>query len=256
MRWPNQARAAVSLTYDDGLPDSLIRAVPDLNARGLRGTFYLTTGKRCVQGRADRWRRAFEQGHEIGSHSVRHPCRADAYPKSPRWLPPELRLESWTPERIAAEIEEAAGWLNDRVGSDPWRTYAHPCCATAIGNPPDESAYDAAIRRHHFAARVGGGGPNDPDDLDLLRIRSFMCNRPKLSEIIAWCDAALRTGGWTVLMFHSIGGWRIRTSRSVHRAILDHLIGHDFWVAPVRDVARHIATGRGRVMGADLKPNP
>ena len=245
MKWPNHARAAVSLTYDDGLPDSLDRAVPDLNAHGLRGSFYLTTGKRCVRRRADDWRRVFEQGHEIGSHSVRHPCRADAYPNPPRWLYPELRLESWTPERIAAEVDEAAGWLNELIGHDPWRTYAHPCCATAIGLPPDEVAYDAAIKRHHFAARVGGGGPNDPDDLDLLRIRSFKCDRPSFADLVGHCDEALRTGGWAVLMFHSIGGWRIRTRRSVHRALLGHLIKGDFWVAPLRDVARHIAARTG-----------
>ena len=252
MHWPNYAKAAVSLTYDDGLPDALSRAVPDLNERGLRGTFYLTTGKRCVRKRENEWRRAFEQGHEIGSHSMRHPCRADAYPRPPRWLAKELQLESWSPDRIASEIEEAASWLNGHVGEDPWRTYAYPCCATAIGDPPDERAYEKAIRRHHFAARIGGGGPNDPGDLDLLRIRSFRCDRPTLGEIAGYCDEALRTGGWTVLMFHSIGGWRIRTSRSVHRAVLDHLLANAFWVAPLRDVARHIATARG-MLGVEIE---
>lgn len=244
MRWPDNARAAVSLTYDDGLPDNLDRAIPDLNIRNLYGTFYLTTGKRRVQRRNKDWRRAFEHGHEIGNHTVRHPCRADAYSKPPHWLRPKLRLENWSPNQISQEINEAASWLNEYIGIDPWRTFANPCCATAIGRPPDENSYDAAIRSHHFAARAGVGGPNDPHTVDLMRIRSFICNHPTLQEITDYCDEALRTGRWTVLMFHSIGGRRMSTKRSIHRALLDHLLEHDFWIAPVREVARHILNSR------------
>jgi len=244
MQWPKNTRAAISLTYDDGLPDNLDRAIPDLNIRNLFGTFYLTTGKAYVQRRKDDWRRVFEQGHEIGNHSVRHPCRADAYTKPPHWLRPGLRLESWSPSRISQEIDEAASWLNEHIGIDPWRTYAHPCCATAIGVPPDEKPYDIAIRSHHFAARSGIGGPNDPHSVDLMRIQSFLCNHPTLPDLVGHCEAALHNGGWTMLMFHSIGGWRIRTKRSVHRALLDYLLENPFWVAPVRDVARYILDNR------------
>jgi peptidoglycan/xylan/chitin deacetylase (PgdA/CDA1 family) len=242
--WAGDAAAAVSLTYDDGLPDALDRAVPDLEDRGLRGTFYLTTGKRCVRRRAADWRRAFERGHEIGSHSAHHPCRADAYPRPPRWLAPELRLEGWSAERTAAELAEAADWLRDNIGEDPWRTYAYPCGATAIGAPPDTAAYGEAVRRHHFAARAAGGGPNDPATVDLLRIRSLMCVRPALADLVRFCEEARRANGWAVLMFHSIGGWRLRTGRSVHRGFLEFLVREGFWVAPVRDVARHIVGQR------------
>ncbi len=245
MRWPFQAPAAVSLTYDDGLPDNLDRAIPDLEDLGFRATFYLTTGKRCVRRRRLDWRRAFERGHEIGSHSASHPCRADAYARPPRWLARDLRLEGWPPDRISREVGEAALWLKEEIGDDPWRTYAYPCCATSIGSPPDEGPYDEAVRRHHFAARVGGGGPNDPGSVDLLRVRSFPCVHPSHRELAGYCDAARPGGGWTVLMFHSIGGWRIRTRRSVHRELLDHLARGGFWVAPLRDVARHILENRG-----------
>ena len=40
----NGASAAVSLTYDDGMPGHLDAAMPDLEACSLRGTFYLMTG--------------------------------------------------------------------------------------------------------------------------------------------------------------------------------------------------------------------
>jgi len=230
----------VSLTYDDGLPDSLDRAIPDLNARGIYGTFYLKIGDRRVQKRKDDWRRAFEQGHEIGNHTVRHPCRADAYPSPPYWLPPGLWLENWSPEDIAREISEAADWLNENIGVDAARTFAHPCGATSIGMPPDQVSYDAAIRRHHFAARAGIGEPNDPRTINLMRIRSFQCDHPTLRDLIDYCERALRTEGWAVLMFHSIAGRRMRTRRSVHKGLLDYLLGKNYWIAPVKDVASYI----------------
>lgn len=242
--WPGNAIAAISLTYDDGLPDGLDRAIPDLNQRGIRGTFYLTVGDRKVRKRSEDWRRAFEGGHEIGNHTVRHPCRADAYPYPPLWLPRALRLENWSPEDIAREISEAAGWLNEEIGPDPGRTFAHPCGATSIGSPPDDVSYDAAIRRHHFAARAGVGEPNDPRSVDLMRIRSHLCDHPDIRELIAYCEGAIRTGGWAVLMFHSIGGRRMRTRRSVHRELLGYLADQRFWVAPVRDVASFLRHSR------------
>ena len=244
MTWPKDAKAAISLTYDDGLPDNLDWAIPDLNERGIRGTFYLTTGKRYVQRRVCDWRKAFENGHEIGSHSVRHPCRADAYVKPPRWLPPALRLENWSVEKIIREIDDAADWLRDHIGDDPWRTYAYPCCATAIGDPPDERPYATAVRKHHFAARSGVGGPNDPRAVDLMHIQSFLCNRPTLQELIGHCEQSLSDGGWTVLMFHSIGWRRMRTKRAVHKALLDYLAKNPYWVAPLRDVAKYINAKR------------
>ncbi|MDT7892902.1 MAG: polysaccharide deacetylase family protein, partial [Armatimonadota bacterium] len=39
--FPKGCRAAVSLTFDDGLKSQLEVAVPLLNDRGLRATFYL-----------------------------------------------------------------------------------------------------------------------------------------------------------------------------------------------------------------------
>ncbi len=40
--YPNGAKGAVSLTYDDGLTSQLDHAVPQLDARGLKATFFLS----------------------------------------------------------------------------------------------------------------------------------------------------------------------------------------------------------------------
>lgn len=40
--WPNGARAAIGLAYDDDAPSQLDNAIPVLNRQGLRGTLYLS----------------------------------------------------------------------------------------------------------------------------------------------------------------------------------------------------------------------
>ena len=245
--WPEGRRAAVSLSYDDGHPDNLDHAVPDLEERGFLGTFYLTTNRERMRERADDWRAAFQRGHEIGNHTVRHPARADDYlPNLPDWLPPELWLENYSPADIMREVDDAAVWLNENIGLDPFRTFANPCCASAIGKVPDEGSYYAAIRRHHFAARTGGNRTNDPRAMDLLRIRSYGFTEPTAEELTEYCEDAFNTGGWTVFMFHSIDGPSHNTRREVHRNLLGYLRDNSYWVASVREVARYVLDQRYR----------
>src|SRR6266567_5514554 len=62
-------RAAVSLTFDDARPVQLDEAVPELNKRHLRGTFFVIISKLT---RLDKWRQAQADGHEIGNHTLTH----------------------------------------------------------------------------------------------------------------------------------------------------------------------------------------
>ena len=70
--WPNASRAAVSLTYDDGLNSQLDNAAPELDALGLKATFFLTE-ENCAERLAD-WIKLAHEGHEMADHTVSHPC--------------------------------------------------------------------------------------------------------------------------------------------------------------------------------------
>ena len=69
--WPNGAAAAVSLTYDDGLRSQVERAVPALDRAGIKATFFLSGGNIAE------FAPLMKQGHELASHTLRHPCNAD-----------------------------------------------------------------------------------------------------------------------------------------------------------------------------------
>jgi peptidoglycan/xylan/chitin deacetylase (PgdA/CDA1 family) len=71
-RWPGGKQGAVSLTYDDGLPSQLDYAMPQLEADGFRGTFFVTGD--AIPARDADWRLAASRGHEIADHTIDHPC--------------------------------------------------------------------------------------------------------------------------------------------------------------------------------------
>jgi peptidoglycan/xylan/chitin deacetylase (PgdA/CDA1 family) len=234
--WPGGAEAAVSLSYDDGMESGLDHAIPDLEQAGFRGTFYLKTSYWQVRARKADWRNAFLNGHEIGNHTVHHPCRGAGH---------KYNLETYTPNRIRREIHVANAWLDRHIGVDTYRTFAYPCGHYSIGNPPDEESFLSAVGAHHFAARLAAGGINDPTLVARgpLMIKGEVTSYPHGREVepfIDYCERAVKQRGWGVIVFHGVGDQWLTTERVVHQQLIEHLRDKRFWVAPVREVARHI----------------
>ena len=72
--WPKGKQAAVSLTYDVGLPVHYTLAGPLLEHHNLRATFYPPIYG-DLRLHPDCWRELATAGHELGNHTVFHPCR-------------------------------------------------------------------------------------------------------------------------------------------------------------------------------------
>jgi GalNAc-alpha-(1->4)-GalNAc-alpha-(1->3)-diNAcBac-PP-undecaprenol alpha-1,4-N-acetyl-D-galactosaminyltransferase len=238
--WPGGAEAAVSLTYDDGVDSGLDHAMPDLERAGFRGSFYLPVGNPQVFDRMADWKRAFLNGHEIGNHTLHHPCRGSSH---------EHRLEHYSPADIRNEVLDSAKWFDEYIGVDRYRTFAYPCGHVAVGDPPDEDSYASAVRACHFAARLAGPGVaalvNDPLQVSKnpLRIQAAVIGYPNGREVkpfVEYCEKAARAGGWAVVVFHGIGDDWLPTGRDIHQQLIEHLRDARFWVAPVREVASYI----------------
>ena len=239
--WPGQARYAVSLCYDDGNPNNLDYAIPDLETEGIRGTFYLHVGRQDVQDHANDWQAADRQGHEIGNHSWNHNCRVDGGVRH-AWI--SKPLEEYTRADMVAEVARSADWIDAHVGIDQDRSFAYHCGQTAIGNPPDHLAYAEAVRTRHRFARISGNTVNDPLLVDLEKINSVFFAGNTFEEFAEAIEQARRIRGWACLGFHGIGGESHTTTRETHRRILQHLHQQNCWVAPIRDVARYIQRQR------------
>lgn len=236
--WPGQRQAAVSFTYDDGMASHLDAAVSDLAGAGLRGTFYLFVNHATVKQRVPEWRLLFQHGHEIGNHTMNHPCRSNG------------KLQTYDANSLEQlEIGAAEHWLNVNVGVDPNRTYAYPCGDMTLGpDPGREDTYLSVVRHNVFAARTTQGSPNTPDTVrqDPWRIHAQEFRQGGLSPFELYLNETLRINGWAVFLFHGIGPESptnyLATPRTVHQALIDYVKQREaiFWIAPLRDVARHI----------------
>jgi peptidoglycan/xylan/chitin deacetylase (PgdA/CDA1 family) len=100
--WPHQARAAVSLAYDDALPSQLVYAVPALNRHGLKASFYLTLSSDTVRARLAAWRKVAAQGHELGNHTLFHQCSRSAPDR--QWVSADNDLDTTRVGQLVAQI--------------------------------------------------------------------------------------------------------------------------------------------------------
>ena len=216
MQWPQQKKAVIVLTYDDGLLSQLNVAVPQLKAAHFPATFFLTGDANSQT--IPRWRELSKQGFELGNHTIFHPCLGvDDNP---------VPSDHYTPYGIIREIEVMNHLLNAIDGKNS-RTYAYPCAETTVGAGRD---YVDTLRKYALVkyARIGGdasdGVITDFKHLDPLRIPSFgVEDGTGADKLIAFVKSIEQKGGLGVIMLHGIGGDYITVSAKAHQELLNYL---------------------------------
>src|SRR5215475_4496057 len=70
--WPNGKRAAVSLSFDDVRTSQVDVGLALFKKLGVKVTFFVQP--QGVEKRLQGWKAAVQDGHEIGNHTLTHPC--------------------------------------------------------------------------------------------------------------------------------------------------------------------------------------
>ena len=246
-RWPSDKKAAVVLTYDDGVDVHLDHVVPDLEAAGLRGTFYVPGHSSSLRQRMPEWRAIARRGHELGNHSVFHPClRVSLAGERRDWLAPERELEKYSVSQMDAELA-AMNTLLFAVDGEAARTYAFTCSDHLAGG----TSYVDKVRPLFLAARTG-----ETQEIPHLRTVDvhFVPSWPVINvsgdDMIAFAEKALRAGSLAVFMFHGVGGGHsINVDREAHRKLLAWLTSRkdDVWTDSFRNVMTHVIAERKRL---------
>jgi hypothetical protein len=229
---------AVSLTFDDGTASQREKAIPEMDKRGLRGTFYL-----CPQG--DNWREAYSSwkavartGHEIGNHTMSHICSGGLGLGGPRGL------EDRTLEEQEADILAAQERLVEIAPRQKDWTFCYPCYMTFVGRGKGRQSYVPIVAKHFLAGRGGGeyGFGNVPAVVDLACFAGLDMDRKSGFEMIGLVEELTSRGQWVVFVFHQIDGSRLTVGSYDFNMLLNYLHRRrDIWTAPAAEVARKVA---------------
>ena len=237
--WPDNAWGAVSLTFDDGRQTQRDVAIPMMEKRNFRATFYLNPRGDTYSETLAPWKDIAAQGHEIGNHTMAHTCS--------RNFSQEISnggLESMTLDDIERDVLEAERRLNDALPGTGPRSFCYPCYMDHVGMGRTRMSYVPVIAKHFVAGRASGeyGFANHPFNSDLHHLASVSGERMSGEEMIGLAERAVTQGRWIVFTFHDIGAGRLGCSTYDFGNLLDHLALHRsrFWVAPVRDVAQYL----------------
>ena len=236
-------KAAVALTYDDGLHVHLDKVIPVLDSAGFKGTFYLIGSREGVTKRLDDWRSAARNGHELGNHTLFHPCIAVAPGRDYRdWVLPEYDLNNYTVTRYVDEIRMANVFLKALDGKDK-RTLALPC-----GDGVIQGTIIAPLLSSDVAGVRTGNGYNGIDDFDPLRIKAIGVDDQHTSaQLIGMVKKAQESGALLVFLFHGVGGeHRTNIALNKHNDLVRYLSDNrgSIWVAPLREVAEFVRADR------------
>lgn len=217
------------------------RAAPLLEANGLRGTFFLKIAGDPIQ-HPDKWRELAGRGHELGNHTLFHPCRRTRARHS--WLNGSFDLRDYTPFRLQQELRVANGFLQLLDGARE-RTYAYTCFDPFIGRRWNRKPISNLIRSDFVAAR--GERSETPTaislSLDLFNIGACQADGRTLEEICGKIRSARDQSAWLTYVIHGIdaGTHPSFIEADVHAKLMAWLSGQpEIWVAPFIDVARRV----------------
>ena len=240
--WPDGNRAAVSLTFDDACASQITTGIPVLDNHGVKATFYVNTWG--VEGHEDDWKKAIARGHEIGNHSLTHPCSVNyAFSR-------KNALEDYTLERMEKDILDASAGIEKDLRVRP-KTFAYPCGQMFVGRGANCQSYVPLVAKHFIAGRGSHSGTvNEPMRSDLARLAAIDIDAgglPRLKELV---DLAVASGGWLILFGHEItpkaqGGLSVRTLESLCRYMLK--LDKGVWVDTVANIATYVLDARKKV---------
>jgi len=206
------ARPLISFAFDDGYASAASIVAPALEARGMRGSFYVPSEWIGAEGRlaAADLHALVAAGHEIASHGASH----RPLPEVPaRELRDEIdgSLRQLAPFGASGGLAYPFGEFDEVVES-----YARSRARylrTSLQGPNDATADRARIRIHPVTAESTTG------------------------SLLAAVDDAERTSTWLVLLFHDLGepsgGDPYSTDRGQFETVLDHVASRGITVLPV-----------------------
>ncbi|MDQ3290345.1 MAG: polysaccharide deacetylase family protein [Bacteroidota bacterium] len=233
--WPEGKKAAVSLSFDDARLSQVDSGTALLDQYQVKATFYVVPSG--VKQRLEGWKKAVSSGHEIGNHSVNHPCTGN-FP----WAR-QKALEDYSLKKMRQELKECNQQIKELLGVEP-QVFAYPCGQKFVGRGRKTKSYVPVVAGL-FASGRGwlDEGPNDPLFCDPAQLTGIESDGKDFEEILPLLEEAKKTGKWVVLAGHEMGHSGSQTTRlSMLQKLLEYAQNpaNGIWLAPVGTVNQYI----------------
>ena len=242
-RWPGGQRAAVSLTYDDGLAAHRENVAPGLEAAGLRGTFNVPIMSADFLAYPALWRALAARGHELGNHTLFHPCRRES-PGEHAWLHEGYNLVHYTERRYRDEIA-LANWILRQVDGQSERTFANTCWDAWLGADEGRQPLEPILADYFVAARgARTGRAVNIGQVNLMNLGTTSIDARAFEDIRREIEAVVEAGDWLICTAHGVGrgAHDLYIDAGEHGRLVAWLGAHRdrIWTAPMIAVVRHL----------------
>jgi sialate O-acetylesterase len=231
-------KCAVALTYDDALNVHLDKVAPALDSLHLKGTFYLTASSEAARNRISDWRTAAANGHELGNHTIYHPC--DATGPGMSWVKPERDLSKYSLAKIQEEIRMCNAYLKAIDGKNE-RTFAFTCGHKKVA----EGEFIQTLADEFVAARSVRHEMHSLQEQKLMDIDCYSMAEKTGEEMIELVKEAQKNGKLLVFLFHGVGGeHNLNVTTEAHSKLIHYLKENeqDIYVDTMLNIATHIKT--------------
>src|SRR6266545_560011 len=216
--WPDVARGAVSLTYDDGLVSHVEVVGPSLKKHHLHGTFFITGASYGVQQDLERWRELYRAGNEVAAHTMNHPCDG-----AQSWVQKGFALQDYDMGRMQKELTDNIELLKQLGKRGGPYTFAYPCGMTWLGEKQD--SYIDLVQRYFFAARGTTSTIVNPDADSFSNLPAVGADKTP-DQLVDFVRQVEVDGGWLIIMFHGVGSEHLSVTVEQHDRLLSYLDRH------------------------------
>ncbi|MFA6088009.1 polysaccharide deacetylase family protein [Mucilaginibacter sp.] len=230
--WFNNKKAAVTLTFDDGIPGQYHIALPLLNQYGFKSTFFVAV--KIINDQKISWdllNQASLAGHEIANHALTHPH----FIKIPL-------------DTIAFESIESNKYIDKYIPGKKVITHAYPF-GEGGGNTEKDKGIRQTVSKYFIGARATKNKPyayNKYDfaltNDDYYNINSQMItDSASMADFGKNIDETIAIGGWFCPTYHGIADGWIITPGDVFEKHLIELDKRkaDLWIAPFKNVIQY-----------------
>jgi len=236
-RWPDGKRAAVSITFDDARTSQVDSGTALLDKYGVKATFFVVPP--TVEDRLDGWKKVVANGHEIGNHTINHPCTGNF-----SWSAKNA-LENYSLDDMRDELIECNKRIKELLGVES-EVFAYPCGQKFIGRDTSTKSYVPLVAKMFIVGRGWRDeAMNNPDFCDLAQVSGIEMDGKNFDEILPLIEEVRRTGQWLILAGHEMGDSGVQTTRlKMLKQLIEYVQdpANGIWIAPVGTVAKYILT--------------